>query len=94
MRKGLIIISVIAAAFAGAGFAENGLWLPAIGCVAWVLLVTFANKKKKPRAATRSRDYGTQTKIINFYDSTTTIRTQTKTWTPAGKALTVMHISE
>lgn len=94
MRKKLVIASVIGAAFAGAGFTENGLWLPAIGCVAWVLLVTFANGRKKPRAATRSRDYGAQTKIINFYDTTTTIKTQTKVWTPAGKAVIPMHISE
>lgn len=94
MRRRLIIISVIAAAFAGAGFAENGLWLPAIGCVAWVLLVAFANGRKKPRAATRSRENRSATKILDFYDTTVTIKTQTKTWTPAGKALTVMHISE
>ena len=55
MRKRIITGTVIAASSAGAYFAENGIWLPAVGCIVWVFLCCIPKRKKKLRAASRSQ---------------------------------------
>lgn len=55
MRKRIIFGTVIAAAAGLSYFAEHGLWIPAVGCIAWMFLCCIPKKKKKPRAATRSQ---------------------------------------
>lgn len=94
MRRKIIILSVFAAAFASAAFTERGLWLPTLGCIGWELLVLYASTRKKPRAATRSNENRSSTKILDFYSTSTTIRTQAKTWTPAGKILIPVNYEE
>ena len=93
MRKGLITASVLVAAFAISALADRGLYLGALGCIGWIGFVAYANLRK-PRAATRGSEKKSATKILNFYDTTSTIRTQTKVWTPAGKAVIPMHYEE
>lgn len=66
MRKKLLTVSAFVAAFATAGFADRGLWLPAVGCIAWVVLLTI----KKPHAGTRGKNMIEQENVRN-YSSTT-----------------------
>lgn len=95
MRRKIIILSVFAAAFAGAGFAECGLWLPTLGCIGWELLVLYASTRKKPRAATRSVGDRTETKILTYESKRKSENSQVrKIWTPDGNALTVFHFKE
>lgn len=94
MRRKIIILSVFAAAIGSMAFTDRGLWLPALACIGWELLVLYASTRKKPRAATRSNENRSSTKILDFYSTTVTINTQAKTWTPAGKAVIPMHYSE
>lgn len=70
MRKRIITGSVIAAAFMTAGFAEAGAWLPAIGCIAWELIVLYASTKKKPRRAGRSKQEVIELRPLYSYDNT------------------------
>lgn len=56
MRKIVILASVIGSGLALCGFAENGMWLPAIGCIAYNFFVLWANTRRKPRAATQGKE--------------------------------------
>ena len=96
MKKNLSITSFIAATIGAAYFSENLIVLPAIGCIVYMVLWGYAQTKAKPRAATPGKRGKTvcQTKILNFYDSTVTVKTQSKAWTPVGKALTPIHFVE
>ena len=66
MKKMLLSVSAFVAAFATAGFADRGLWLPAVGCIAWVVLLTI----KKPHAGTRGKvqKRKANTRILYLYD--------------------------
>lgn len=70
MRKKIITGSVIAAAFMTAGFAEAGAWLPAVGCIGWMVFVLLANTIKKPRAATRGKEDVVPMRPLYTYDNT------------------------
>ena len=105
MKKIIILSTAIIAGLLTAAFAENGLWWPAIGCIGWnifLLIVNWNNFalmatiKKKPGAATPGKRGKTvcQTTILNLDDSTVTVKTQSKAWTPVGKALTPIHFVE
>ena len=98
MKKSIILVSTTVAGFVSCALAEKGQFLPAILIMIYPLFVLAANTvlKNKPRAATRGKRGKTsyQTKILNFYDTTTTINTQSKAWTPAGKILTPVHFEE
>lgn len=66
MKKKLLTVSAFVAAFATAGFADRGLWLPAVGCIAWVVLLTI----KKPHAGTRGKNMIKQ-ENVHLKDNTT-----------------------
>lgn len=55
MKRAVVSVSVIAAAFMTAGFANTSHWLPAICCIGWEVFVLLANTIRKPRAATRGK---------------------------------------
>jgi len=95
MKKYVVLASALIAGLAGAGFVENGMIWPFFGCLGYMVFVLLANTKikKKPRAATRGREKA-ETNFLNFYSTTTTIRTQAKTWTPAGKMIIPVHYEE
>lgn len=98
MKKQILILtSVLIAGLIGCGFVLNGQWLPFLGCFSYLMFVLWVNTrtKKKPRAATQGNDEkDRKTKIINFYSSTVQFGTQTKVWTPAGKAVIPVHYEE
>ena len=93
MKKIIILATAIIAGLLTAAFAENGMWLPALIGIGWNVFLLIANAKKMPRAATRGREKA-ETNFFNFYSTTTTIRTQAKTWTPAGKMIIPVHYEE
>ena len=72
MRKQIIILATaIIAGIATCGFAEHGMWLPAIGCIGWnVFLLIVNTTRKKPRAATRSKEDIVPMKPLYTYDTT------------------------
>lgn len=50
MRKMIILLSAVAAGFLSAGFADSGKWLPAMGCIGYLVFLLIANTiKKAPR---------------------------------------------
>ena len=69
IKKLIVSASVVAAAFAVAGFAERGLYLASAGCIGWMVVVVAVNIVK-PRAATRGKvqKRKANTKILYLYD--------------------------
>lgn len=96
MRKALSICSIIGATATAIVTADVGLYLVSIIATAYMACWLYCQgvTKKKPRAATQGNNERTKSKIVNFYDSTVTIGTQTKVWTPAGKILMPVNYEE
>ena len=95
MKKSIILISTTVAGFVSAGLADQGLFIPAMLVMVYPLWVLAANTilKGKPRAATRGKSK-VETQLLDFYSTSSTIRTQAKTWTPAGKMLMPVNYEE
>ena len=95
MKKKLSIISFIAATVGMAFFSDNGIFVPAIVCIAYMIAWLLA-QMKRPHAATRSQEKKVcETEILDFYSKAKTTKTQVgKVWTPDGKILTTVHIME
>lgn len=74
MKKLIVAGSVFGAAFLLAGFAESGAWMPALGCIGWMLFVLYANTRKKPDAATPGKNESA--KILYLYSITDPARAQ------------------
>lgn len=101
MKKKLSIISIVASSIMAVWCADTMHYIPALVLTAymafWLYAQTVTRIKKKPRAATQGKRTilsQHQTKVFNFYDTTVEMGMQTKTWTPAGKALTTVHFME
>ena len=101
MKRKLSIISIVASSIMAVWCADTMHYIPALVLTGYMAFWLYANtigRKKKPRAdqAQGKRTILSQpkTKVFNFYDSTVDMGMQTKTWTPAGKALTTVHFME
>lgn len=70
MKRAVVTVSVIAAAFMVAGFANTGHWLPALCCIGWEVFVLLVNTIKKPRAATRGKEDVVPMRPLYTYDNT------------------------
>ena len=69
MKKMLLSVSAFVAAFATAGFADRGLWIPAVGCIGWMAFMLIVNMVK-PHAGTRGKvqKRKANTRILYLYD--------------------------
>lgn len=96
MQRVISISSLIGAMVGAIAFAEHDIYIPSLICTGWMAIWLLCQKKKRPRAATRgkTRKNVCQTQILDFYRTTTTIDTQSKIWTPMGKAVAPMHFEE
>lgn len=96
MKKTISICSIIGATVTAIVCADIGLYLVSIISTAYMAFWLYCQgvTKKKPRAATQGNNEKTKSKIVNFYDSTVTIGTQTKVRTPAGKILMPVNYEE
>lgn len=56
MKNKILIASGLIAAFATAAFADRGMWLPAVGCIAWVILLAAARKKPREKRGQMAKD--------------------------------------
>lgn len=104
-KQAIILTTVLIAGLVGSGFVLNEMWLPFFICLGYVSLVLWANTKGKAPCGNTGPDQvssesiqrseeGSHSQIINFYDNTVRFGTQTKVWTPAGKAVIPMHYEE
>ena len=99
MKKKLSIASIIGASVLAIWGAGSEHYIPALVLTAymafWLYAQTVTRIKKKPRAATRGKgNMSSQHRSLYCDDSTVSIKTQIKAWSPAGKAMTRIYYSE
>jgi len=95
MKNKLSVISFIAATIGMASFADNGLFILSMVCLAYMILWGYA-QTKRPNAATKGREnQSCKTEILDFYSKSKTTKSQAqKIWTANGSMITVMHFEE